>query len=65
VREHLADEVDRDLIASWTYGHKKWAARSLGGLNRPSIHSVELPSCKHCAVCKRWYVGKWAYRKAE
>lgn len=63
--ERLVAEVDGALASSWTFTHKKWAARMTGELNRPTVHSVDVPVVRHCGACNRWYLGKWAYRKAE
>ena len=65
----LAEEADSDLISSWTWTPDKYTARTIGlsalrGF--PSVHKVDLPSCKRCDVCEQWYLGQWAYwRKAQ
>ncbi len=59
----LVDEVDGDLISSWTWTPAKCTARTFGV---PSVHNVETPPCKRCDACERWYLGKWVYqREAE
>jgi len=67
--QRLVDEVDGDLISSWTWSPDKYTARTIGlGALRglPSVHNVETPPCKRCDACDRWYLGKWAYwREAE
>ncbi len=61
--DRLVDELDGDLVSSWDFHHRKWAARMTGGLNRPNVHNVSMPACKRCDRCKRWYLGRWAYRR--
>ena len=57
----LETDTDPDLTASWTFVHRKYGARTTGGLNRPNVHNVRVPKVSRCNACGCFHLGRWRY----
>ena len=58
----LKQELLSGLASSWTYTMSKYTARTLGwAQNAPHPHPTDVPECKHCPQCSRWYSRGWVY----
>jgi len=61
----LEADVDPDLTASRTFVHRKYGARTTGGLKQPNVRNVRLPKVSRCGACRCFHLGRWRYSNPE